>query len=208
MFPIFGLSEFLFVTHKLGSSNTLNMSACERLCASLCMWFCDCAFFTRFVQRYTSEHCIHSRSILLSMPFAQFKQNIFLSHTFLRCFSRSFVRSLLLPSSSLVDVHFFSLFNFLFISLTRRHTLARLGQHTYTLCLSLSHHRFVRNGTHLVDSLRLKLYSTQFSLTLQFCHPFRRYRFWCFHFHCSPFFFFILSLFSRVLKLTKKAHRL
>lgn len=79
----------------------------------------------------------------------------------------------------------FFLFHFVYSSPTDIHLLVfndiYAHTHTHNVCLS----RIVSfDCSHLVDGLSgLKLYSTQFSLTLQFCHPFRWYRF-CFG--CSP----------------------
>lgn len=133
------------------------------------------------------------------MSFAHFKQYFF-SRTFLRFFSRSFVRrrrrcqrccclcccccryfifSLLLARSLALCLSLF----ILFISLARTYTCSSCGPST--VFVSFASFRSERYSPRVDRSLRLKLYSTQFSLTLQFCHPFRRYRFLCFRFRCA-----------------------
>lgn len=76
---------------------------------------------------------------------------------------------------------FFSISFCLFLS--HRHTLARCTVCAVYACVCLSrmftYIYFILSRHVLTSSLRLKLHSTQFSLTLQFCHSFRWYRF-CF----------------------------
>lgn len=136
---------------------------------------------------------------LLSMSFAHFKQYFFFSYISSFLLSFFFVVDVVVVVVNVVVVvvailfifccfYLFCSVHFVYSSSTDIHLLVFGAS---TVFVSFASFRSERYSPRRVErSLRLKLYSTQFSLTLQFCHPFRRYRFLCFRFRCRKNNFF------------------